>query len=562
MGLLSKKILLSSALIFKLSTFQGLSALMFVSTAHAAIVVNSVRVQGGSAQRQITDNQWRVYGSFTGPIPPGATTNEVDSCTVEQNTFVGCNRKRLTENSILTVTFSDDAQFQGLKSTVAYIKITENFTQNPINIAVDDQPRPQTGLYQARIEWSRLCTELGGSMQNYATASTAAGTPIISCIDAATGLPVQAETQLAVGLASDNITPALNEVIINLRIFTPDFEYGEFNPNMLAAADIIGTDDFENKTPCTEANGENSGVTRATAADPTKNYSGFCDFHITPGDEKLFMVRDPGITNSIGSYSGNFESELSGVRFSGYVLYLSNENFDATLPWDNQGSVINQYRIIGDPNGGYEQNSLTGRAIRNDRPVFARMATLDEAGNITHLFSQTVIDSVCGAIPTAPADLSDPADPNFFNYYRFFVGHTPDPAEATPYVGRCPYATIPSLVTGLLSEDINCFVATALKGSPYDYQVLALREFRNRFLKSSNMGRAFIDYYYKRGPKAAQWLNDNPEYKPVFRVLLWPAYITAYIFNAFGAFVGLVFLIFLLAAPLALFSLRKRAIAN
>ncbi len=132
------------------------------------------------------------------------------------------------------------------------------------------------------------------------------------------------------------------------------------------------------------------------------------------------------------------------------------------------------------------------------------------------------------------------------------------PVPPPPYLGRCPYATTPSLVTGLLSEDINCFVATALKGSPYNYQVLTLRKFRNRFLKSFFLGQKFVNGYYVYGPKAARWLNKNPNFKPVFQVMLWPVYLVALMFNTFGALLGLVFGSFILLSPLLFLNLRRK----
>lgn len=543
--------------------FAGLLiSFFYYSNLEAAIVPNSVLISGGSNQIQLNDNQWRVYGSFLGPIPPGGqSTNTVDSCSVAvPGTFIGCNRRRLTADSVLTVTFSDDAQFQGLRGLVAYIKPNDTFVNNPINIALNQQNLvPQGGIYQVEVSWSVLCTALGGNFSIDMNASTAAGTNIITCMGSG-GRPLSAEAQLAVGLAGEQITPALSEVIITLRIFTPDHQFGLFNPTLGGATPIVGSDDYVNRTPCTEANGQPSGVTNEIPGFATNVYSGFCDFQIAPGDEKLSMVRDTSITNSLGSYSGTFTTDaLQSVVYTGYALFLSNTDFANTYPWNRDSVVTKLYNIPGNIGSGYRGGDITSGAIRNDVPVFARMASLDEAGNFTHLFSDQVIQLNC--------PVPEPADPLAAGYFRYYVGTVfptdpdfSDPPPPTGYAGRCPYATIPSLVTGLLTEDINCFVATALKGSPYDFQVLTLREFRNRFLKSFSLGRAFIDFYYEQGPKAAQWLNDNPSYKPVFRVLLWLPYIIAKIFNSLGAFLGLVFLTLLSLMPFGFWRFRRRLI--
>jgi hypothetical protein len=562
MGFDSTKIAITNHKILVFFAVILLTSILNSIPSSADIVPNSVLISGGSNQIQFNDIQWRVYGSFLGPIPPGGqTTNEVDSCSVAvPGTFIGCNRKRLTADSKLTVTFSDDAQFQGLRGLVAYIKPNDTFVNNPINIALNQQNLvPQGGIYQVEVSWSVLCTALGGSFATDPDASAAAGTNILTCMDAGPpARPLSAEAQLAVGLAGEQITPALSEVIITLRIFTPDHQFGLFNPALGGATPIVGSDNYVNRTACTEANGQTSGVTNDIPAAAPRVYSGFCDFQIAPGDEKLSMVRDTSITNSLGSYSGTFTTDaLQSVVYTGYALFLSNTDFANTFPWNRDSIVTSLYNIPGNIGSGYRNSDLTSGSIRNDVPVFARMASLDEAGNFTHLFGDQVIQLNC--------PVPEPIDPLAAGYFRYYVGTVfptdpdfADPPPATGYAGRCPYATIPSLVTGLLTEDINCFVATALKGSPYDFQVLTLREFRNRFLKSFSLGRAFIDFYYEQGPKAAQWLNDNPSYKPLFRVLLWPPYIIAKVFNSFGASVGSIFLALLALLPFGFWKFRHR----
>jgi hypothetical protein len=53
--------------------------------------------------------------------------------------------------------------------------------------------------------------------------------------------------------------------------------------------------------------------------------------------------------------------------------------------------------------------------------------------------------------------------------------------------------------------------------------VQALRKFRDQYLLTNTVGRAFVGWYYTYGPMGAQFLNDHPGWKPVVRIALIPA---------------------------------------
>ena len=53
----------------------------------------------------------------------------------------------------------------------------------------------------------------------------------------------------------------------------------------------------------------------------------------------------------------------------------------------------------------------------------------------------------------------------------------------------------------------GCFVATAAMGSPFDPQVMVLREFRDQCLCRTRSGRAFIRFYYFLGPSLADFIR-------------------------------------------------------
>ncbi len=524
--------------------------ILFGSNSYSAILGTSVRI--GNSSRAILQSgvQWRVYGSFIGPDEGFSGTTTFDNCDQAPVTsFIGCNKTRVNGSTVLTVSFNDDVQYVGNKAVLVYLKTgTVVGTTNP-NLSSDSSATfPQNSTFVGRVTWASLCGAAGGEIVNYATASTALGAPVTACMDKLSpGTPLNKAVQFAVGVAGDGGI-ASSEVLLDVRFITPTPNLGSFAPTV--GASIEGSDGFISVAGCFKDVTALSTGTTASTGTAQGAYSGFCDYNVKPGDDKIRMESNPGIVNTLDIYSPslNLGSGLSSVPYRGFVLFMSNTGFADTFPWSpGVVSKNNLFRTVGSIESGFEDSSFSSSKIKNEIEVYTRMATLDEAGNITHLFSDAMINSNCGAVPAA----GTPA------YYRYFVGQIPL-GDLPPYAGRCPYATIPSLVTGLLEEDINCFVATALKNSPYDYQVLVLREFRNRFLKSFSLGRSFIDFYYSKGPLAAKWLNENPEFKPVFRVLLWPVYLVAFIFNSLGGFFGLVFLVALLITPMIFWNLRRK----
>ena len=70
--------------------------------------------------------------------------------------------------------------------------------------------------------------------------------------------------------------------------------------------------------------------------------------------------------------------------------------------------------------------------------------------------------------------------------------------------------------------DKGCFVATAAFGANWVAEVQVLRDFRDRYLVTHAPGRAFVNWYYRYGPVAASYIDENVGLKPLVRALLWP----------------------------------------
>lgn len=69
---------------------------------------------------------------------------------------------------------------------------------------------------------------------------------------------------------------------------------------------------------------------------------------------------------------------------------------------------------------------------------------------------------------------------------------------------------------------VACFIATAAYGSALEPHVVALRQFRDRYLQHNALGRAFIRLYYRYSPPLAAVIAERPALRSATRVVLTP----------------------------------------
>lgn len=63
----------------------------------------------------------------------------------------------------------------------------------------------------------------------------------------------------------------------------------------------------------------------------------------------------------------------------------------------------------------------------------------------------------------------------------------------------------------------DCFVATAAFGTPLQYEIQVLRDWRDNTLRYTGVGRKFIATYYKFGPVVANFIRKYPVFKAPVR---------------------------------------------
>lgn len=212
----------------------------------------------------------------------------------------------------------------------------------------------------------------------------------------------------------------------------------------------------------------------------TPNSQGIGKFRPYPGDEK-FRLED------VDSHT-NFPAFTDG-KFTGVRVFVSDESLENAAPGLNLDADKSDDLALNSDGQFADDPIIEG--LENGKLYAVRIAMLDEGQNVIQFFPDHDAEAACAA----------PLNPN-----------------------TCDYVVEPSEVLGLLSKDLNCFVATAAYGSSLEPRLKVFRQFRNKILLPTLWGRKFVFSYYKYGPFAARYIANKPVVRSIVQVLLWPLY--------------------------------------
>lgn len=253
------------------------------------------------------------------------------------------------------------------------------------------------------------------------------------------------------------------------------------------------------------------------------NNAGICDFTAFPGDNKVFII-DPveaaGFPNS-----GN-------ITFDRLRFYISETDFVCQPSESLEPADLN---ISGTASTSFELDNKVIDRLENGKLYYFRLATVDKANNVNNFMDDSVITAACGI--------------------TYDCGGSRSVAGIDP---NCPYIARPDEVLGLLTEDFNCFIATAAYGSPWDSRLSLLRKFRSEVLAQYDWGKRLINIYYKKGPYAAKWVVDHPWARPLLQFFLWPLWVFAWVSLNWGLSAAILLTVFSFGTPLLAFVLTRK----
>ncbi|NLV22521.1 MAG: hypothetical protein GXY49_11120 [Syntrophomonadaceae bacterium] len=74
----------------------------------------------------------------------------------------------------------------------------------------------------------------------------------------------------------------------------------------------------------------------------------------------------------------------------------------------------------------------------------------------------------------------------------------------------------------------ECFIATAAYGSKFQPCVTLLRQFRDKYLLTNNIGTSIVQFYYRHSPPIARFISQSEGLRAITRVLLTPFVMAVY----------------------------------
>ncbi len=95
----------------------------------------------------------------------------------------------------------------------------------------------------------------------------------------------------------------------------------------------------------------------------------------------------------------------------------------------------------------------------------------------------------------------------------------------------------------------GCFIATAAYGAPLHPFVKILRDFKDKYLMPSRLGRKIVDLYYRYSPFVADFIAKHKALKAMVRINLLPIIVISYSILHFGPAITTALFIFILMLP-------------
>ena len=256
-----------------------------------------------------------------------------------------------------------------------------------------------------------------------------------------------------------------------------------------------------------------------------------------------FNVSTPQIVTKIEprvlqSNAMNFTGALNSLLINRETntLYISNDNSNVLkiLTYENNTTFTNTELVNLNA-------SISGIYIRDSKLY----VTYDNLGLEIYDLPITQLSEPIVFIENVGADISSPFtfDGTTFNYL----------SKEEPKVQFLADSFIDGTSTGsysVVNEDSldtsagfeGCFIATAAYGSYFEEHVKTLRDFRDNYLLTNELGRMFVSFYYNNSPAIADKIASSDVSKTMVRIVLTPVvYIIKYPLTIFFSLLVILF---------------------
>jgi hypothetical protein len=127
-----------------------------------------------------------------------------------------------------------------------------------------------------------------------------------------------------------------------------------------------------------------------------------------------------------------------------------------------------------------------------------------------------------------------------------------DPSSSEPIVEHIYLGN--RIIASVTGSGQACFIATVAYGTPLAKDLDVYRAFRDGFLKRFDFGRGVIKWYYREGPKGADWIKAHDGWRLGTRIAL-SVFVVPLKVAMFGHF-AVLFIIFVISL-LSLITARK-----
>ncbi|MBP1761216.1 MAG: cell wall/surface repeat protein, partial [Firmicutes bacterium] len=242
-----------------------------------------------------------------------------------------------------------------------------------------------------------------------------------------------------------------------------------------------------------------------------------------------------GLTNQSGILSYQWKrggTRIEGATAASYVLAEADTGYTITVvvaSSDNSGTVTS---------AATAEISATGGGLSN----LADLSSLSlSVGTLSPAFSASTLSytaSVANSVNTirVTASVYDSSATLLINGTELQSGAESGNIELnmgentiTVKVTGTDQAVKTYVITVTRAEEDECFIATAAFGSKFSWPVSLLRQFRDQYLLSNDLGRSFVRFYYHNSPPLADYIAGSEGLRLLVRVLLAPVIGLVYI---------------------------------